>query len=61
MNFCCVFLSQIFLEMPFPARLFVPIIITYQEKSGNYNVLKLFAYIFKIITYQEKSGNYNKC
>ena len=34
-------------------------IITYQEKSGNYNALYSAPFIWVIITYQEKSGNYN--
>ena len=34
-------------------------IITYQEKSGNYNLSFLYVSIITIITYQEKSGNYN--
>ena len=35
------------------------VIITYQEKSGNYNFLVAVEAIPHIITYQEKSGNYN--
>ena len=34
-------------------------IITYQEKSGNYNDGKHDVDLAVIITYQEKSGNYN--
>ena len=34
-------------------------IITYQEKSGNYNLNSTHAPMRIIITYQEKSGNYN--
>ena len=34
-------------------------IITYQEKSGNYNFGAFTAAKIFIITYQEKSGNYN--
>ena len=37
------------------------IIITYQEKSGNYNVKHQNPDCHQIITYQEKSGNYNHC
>ena len=36
------------------------IIITYQEKSGNYNLIVATQYPSAIITYQEKSGNYNQ-
>ena len=35
------------------------IIITYQEKLGNYNLSDGLNYKFSIITYQEKLGNYN--
>ncbi len=35
------------------------VIITYQEKSGNYNTTPLIISPQYIITYQEKSGNYN--
>ena len=35
-------------------------IITYQEKSGNYNFKIFFVKHIGIITYQEKSGNYNR-
>ena len=35
------------------------LIITYQEKLGNYNRTTLFAPAEEIITYQEKLGNYN--
>ena len=34
-------------------------IITYQEKSGNYNLATQAYDCVDIITYQEKSGNYN--
>ena len=34
-------------------------IITYQEKSGNYNNIPIEVMTELIITYQEKSGNYN--
>ena len=35
------------------------IIITYQEKLGNYNSAKIGSSGYYIITYQEKLGNYN--
>ena len=35
------------------------VIITYQEKSGNYNAYDCVDLNVRIITYQEKSGNYN--
>ena len=35
------------------------IIITYQEKLGNYNEKRIYFYRTSIITYQEKLGNYN--
>ena len=35
------------------------IIITYQEKLGNYNELTFYKEKYEIITYQEKLGNYN--
>ncbi len=37
----------------------MPQIITYQEKSGNYNTELIIDEAADIITYQEKSGNYN--
>ncbi len=38
----------------------MPRIITYQEKSGNYNADTDRGDPIKIITYQEKLGNYNR-
>ena len=35
-------------------------IITYQEKLGNYNITGNWLLMGTIITYQEKLGNYNK-
>ncbi len=35
------------------------LIITYQEKLGNYNSLSDIFVLPPIITYQEKLGNYN--
>ena len=35
------------------------LIITYQEKLGNYNNIHYLIYMNYIITYQEKLGNYN--
>ena len=37
----------------------VTVIITYQEKLGNYNYITVRLYDKIIITYQEKLGNYN--
>ena len=37
-----------------------PIIITYQEKLGNYNSANSLFAARTIITYQEKLGNYNE-
>ena len=36
------------------------VIIPYQEKLGNYNLVNALTITFMIIPYQEKLGNYNQ-